>query len=350
MPRTYEKMHSVVRSLLAVDPDKEAEFDRALAVGELAAEARARDEAMRRGSRAAVRARSTRRSLRPVRQLLGLDAVEVAVTGAAPIPVEILEFFRALGLPLSEMYGLSETSGPSTWEAEHVRLGTVGRASRAWSCASPTTARCSAAVATSSVATSRTPSAPPRPRAPTAGSRPATSASSTAVGYLRIVDRKKELIITAGGKNISPANLEAALQGPAADRTGGAIGDGQPFVVALLVLDPDVAPAWAATHGITESTLDALVRDPMVLAEIDREVDDVNERFSHTRSRYATRRCSPTMATRLRGAHTHDEAQASRHRGEVRGRDRRLYSLIATAHVVALVPIRARRFERLAGA
>ena len=61
-----------------------------------------------------------------------------------------------------------------------------------------------------------------------------------------------------------------------------AIGDGQPYVVALLVLDPDVAPVWAAQHGVTASTLLELAADPVVRAEIEREVDEVNRRFSHT--------------------------------------------------------------------
>ena len=64
-------------------------------------------------------------------------------------------------------------------------------------------------------------------------------------GYLRIVDRKKELIITAGGKNISPANLEAALKAQPLIGQACVIGDDRPFISALVVLDPDVAPAWA---------------------------------------------------------------------------------------------------------
>ena len=103
VPRTYEKIHSAVRAFLATDADRAAAFDQALERGD--------DEV-----------------LRPVRQLLGLDAVECAVTAAAPIPVEVLQFFRALGIPLSEMYGLSESSGPVTWEPDDVRVGTVGRA------------------------------------------------------------------------------------------------------------------------------------------------------------------------------------------------------------------------------
>ena len=101
--------------------------------------------------------------------------------------------------------------------------------------------------ATCSSATSTTPRRPPRRSTPTAGSTPATSARWTTTATC-IVDRKKELIITAGGKNISPANLEAALNIPLVGQAC-AIGDRRPFVSALVVLDPDVAPVWAERTG-----------------------------------------------------------------------------------------------------
>jgi len=100
-----------------------------------------------------------------------------------------------------------------------------------------------------------------------------------AEGYLRIVDRKKELIITAGGKNISPANLEAALKSSPLIGQAAVIGDDRPYVSALVVLDPEVAPAWARSHGV-DTTLPELARDPTIVAEIEREVAGVNERFS----------------------------------------------------------------------
>src|SRR5438876_5126088 len=77
-------------------------------------------------------------------------------------------------------------------------------------------------------------------------------------GYLKIVERKKELIITAGGKNISPANLEAKLKAHPLVGTACVIGDGRPYLTALVVLDPDVAPAWAAQRGLEGSSLKEL--------------------------------------------------------------------------------------------
>ena len=99
-------------------------------------------------------------------------------------------------------------------------------------------------------------------------------------GYLKIVDRKKELIITAGGKNISPANLEAALKSFPLIGQVCVIGDQRPFISALLVLDPEVAPAWAANQGITETALAALAEHPEVLAELQRNVDGANAKFA----------------------------------------------------------------------
>ena len=213
-------------------------------------------------------------------ELLGLDAAEMAVSGAAPIPVEILAFFRGLGLPLSEIYGLSETSGPLTWEPERVRLGTVG----------PPIPGLDLRLGSDGEVQCRGGNVfrgylddPAR----TAEALSADGWFSTGdigeldpVGYLRIVDRKKELIITAGGKNISPANIEAALRAQPLIGQACVFGDGQPFIAGLLVLDPDVAPAWAAAHAVTDTAFDALADAPAVLAEIGREVDDANQRFA----------------------------------------------------------------------
>jgi long-chain acyl-CoA synthetase len=100
-------------------------------------------------------------------------------------------------------------------------------------------------------------------------------------GYVRIVDRKKELIITAGGKNISPANLEAALKLVPLVGQACAIGDQRPFVAALLVLDPEVAPAWARANGLGELTLPELAEHPAVIEQIERGVAEVMAGFNN---------------------------------------------------------------------
>jgi long-subunit acyl-CoA synthetase (AMP-forming) len=99
-------------------------------------------------------------------------------------------------------------------------------------------------------------------------------------GYLRIVDRKKELIITAGGKNISPANLESKLKAHSLIGTAAVIGDDRPFLTALIVLDPDVAPVWARQQGIEDASLEEISKHPLLQEEIGRAVEAVNEQVS----------------------------------------------------------------------
>ncbi len=100
-------------------------------------------------------------------------------------------------------------------------------------------------------------------------------------GYLKIVDRKKELIITAGGKNISPANLEAALKTVPLIGQACAIGDQRPFVAALVVLDPEVAAAWARSHAIEFSSVAELAENPTVVAEVEAGVEEAMKQFNH---------------------------------------------------------------------
>ena len=100
-------------------------------------------------------------------------------------------------------------------------------------------------------------------------------------GYLRIVDRKKELIITAAGKNMSPANIEATLKG-ASPLIGQAcaIGDGRPYNTALIVLDADFAPAWAAKHGLEGASLEELATDEGMRAAVQAGVDAANAKLA----------------------------------------------------------------------
>jgi len=100
-------------------------------------------------------------------------------------------------------------------------------------------------------------------------------------GYLRIIDRKKELIITAGGKNISPANLEAELKMIPLVGQACAIGDQRPFVSALVVLDGEVAPVWAKEHGIAFGSLAELAENPEIIAEVNRGLETAMAGFNN---------------------------------------------------------------------
>jgi long-subunit acyl-CoA synthetase (AMP-forming) len=219
------------------------------------------------------------------RKMLGLDEVAFCNVGAAPTPPEVIKFFHAMGVPLSELWGMSETTGAGTVNPpEHIRIGTVG---------------------------------PPAPgieikladedneillRGPIvmAGYRNNPEKTKETFtddgwlmtgdigefdeeGYLKIVDRKKELIIGASGKNMSPANIESHLKsaGPLIGQAV-AIGDGRPYNVALVTLDPDNLPGFLNEAGIDAdpSELDSLVENEKVVEAVQKEVDAANDQMA----------------------------------------------------------------------
>jgi long-chain acyl-CoA synthetase len=215
-----------------------------------------------------------------VRALVGLDALEFAVTGAAPIPAQLISWYRAIGVPMSEIYGLSETTGPMTWEPYNVKAGTVGRAFPGVDVflSSDGEVCCRGGNVFAGYLDDPTRTADALEDDGTFHSGDIGVFDDG--GYLRIVDRKKELIITAGGKNISPANLEAALKTIPAVGQACAIGDQRPFVSALLVLDPEVTPGWAKSLGVEGSSLAELAADPRVVAALDQAVADAMVGFN----------------------------------------------------------------------
>ncbi|HYV58430.1 MAG TPA: AMP-binding protein, partial [Acidimicrobiia bacterium] len=290
VPRIWEKVYAGVQAVIAADPAQKALFEHALEAG---------DDSV----------------LRPVRELLGLDQVIAAITGAAPIPVEILEFFRALGVPLAEIYGMSESSGPMTFDAVEVRIGTVGRAIPG----------CEVKLAEDGEVICRGGNVFRGYLSDPAKTADALDAAGwlhsgdigemDEDGYLRIVDRKKELIITAGGKNISPANLESALKAFPLIGQACVIGDRRPFVTALLVLDPEISPTWAKRRGVDDMTLSELAEHAEVRAEVERNVAEANKRFNNVEQvkRFAllgdewlpdSEELTPTMKLKRRGIYT----------------------------------------------
>ncbi len=277
VPRVWEKIFNGVNAALAANPENKAKFDEAVAAA-TAIKAAERDGTVTKEQLDAW-AFLDSVAFANVRALVGLDAVITAVTGAAAIPRPILEWYNAIGVPLSEIYGMSESSGPMTWSPNANHPGYVGQAIPG----------CDLAIAEDGEVLCR------------GGhvfqgyfQRPDTTADTLidgwlhsgdigeldADGYLRIVDRKKELIITSGGKNISPANLEAALKTIPLIGQAAAIGDNRKFCSAILVLDPEAAKVWATHHDRESVALTELARDPDVVAEVQRGVDEVNRQFA----------------------------------------------------------------------
>jgi long-chain acyl-CoA synthetase len=222
-----------------------------------------------------------RLALQPLRKRVGLDQVRVAVSGAAPIAAETLEFVLGLGLPVCEAWGMSELSALVTINPpDGIRIGTVGKPA----------AGVEIAVAEDGELLVRGPGLMKGYRNDPVQTAEAIDPSGWMHtgdvgafdddGYLRIVDRKKELIINSGGKNISPTNIENHVKsGCPLVGSVVAIGDRRPFIVALATLDPDAAATRAETLSVDASAA-ALAEHPEVIDEVQRGVDAANAKLS----------------------------------------------------------------------
>jgi long-chain acyl-CoA synthetase len=212
------------------------------------------------------------------RQKLGLDDVESCNVGAAPTPPEVIEFFHALGVPLAELWGMSETSGAGTCNPpDRIKIGTVG----------PPAPGIDIKLGDDGEVLLKGPIVMAGYRnQPEKTKETFTEDGWLMTGdigefdeenYLKIVDRKKELIINAAGKNMSPANIESKLKaaGPLIGQAI-AIGDRRPYNVALLTLDPDALPSLKQKLGIEDGLVEALAGDERVIELVQKEVDAAN--------------------------------------------------------------------------
>ncbi|HYN31438.1 MAG TPA: AMP-dependent synthetase/ligase [Ilumatobacteraceae bacterium] len=283
VPRVWEKLYAGVNAAVGADPDKAKAFNdavqAALPIAEKMTNGTATQEEIDTWNFLDQVAFQT------VRGLIGLDQAEICITGAAPLPAEILAWFRAIGVPLTEGYGMSETTAVLTW-SNNPKPGCVGRAGVGVELVIADDGEVLARGANMFVGYL----GQPEKTAETLDDDGWVHTGDIGVldddGYLKIVDRKKELIITAGGKNVSPANLEAELKMIPLVGQACAIGEQRPFMTALVVLDPDSSAAWARAHGLSgdDATMTALAENPEVLAEIDAGLIDVMSGFNNAES------------------------------------------------------------------
>jgi long-subunit acyl-CoA synthetase (AMP-forming) len=279
VPRVWEKIHAGVQAALSADPEAKRRFDEAVATADPIVERRTAGTATAEDD--ATWAFLDEAAFKNVRALIGLDDVQFAVTGAAPIPPELIRWYRSIGVPMSEVYGLSETTGPMTWDPYAVRVGTVGRAFPGVEVFLGDDGEVLCRGGNVFAGYLDDPEKTADALEPDGTFHSGDIGVIDEDGYLRIVDRKKELIITAGGKNISPANLEAAIKTIPAIGQACCVGDQRPFVSALVVLDPEVALGWFAGHGIDAASLAELAADPAAHDLLQRAVDEVMLRFSN---------------------------------------------------------------------
>ncbi|MFQ6170565.1 AMP-dependent synthetase/ligase [Oryzobacter sp. R7] len=210
--------------------------------------------------------------------------VQYAVSGGAPLGTRLGHFFRGIGVTILEGYGLTETTAPATVNLPSaLRIGTVGIPLPGVSVKVADDGE----VLIKGVNVFR-------------GYHGNEAASAEAIrdgwfhtgdlgdidadGFLKITGRKKEILVTAGGKNVAPAVLEDRLRAHPLVSQCIVVGDAKPFIAALITLDEEMYPAWAANHGLEGVTFAAARSDERVLAEIQKAVDDANTAVSKAES------------------------------------------------------------------
>jgi long-chain acyl-CoA synthetase len=216
----------------------------------------------------------------PARAALGLDRCEYFVSGAAPINADILKFFHAIGIPIAEVYGQTEDCGPTSLNPkDRIKIGTVG----------PPIPGVEVRIAGDGEVLVRGGNVFP-------GYYKNEEASAEMLeggwmhtgdvgvldedGYLTITDRKKDLIITAAGKNVAPQELENRLKYHPLVSQAVVIGDRRPFLTALITLDEEAVAKFAADRGLGTDDVAELSEHPEVLQAIEGGVEAVNAQFS----------------------------------------------------------------------
>jgi long-subunit acyl-CoA synthetase (AMP-forming) len=220
--------------------------------------------------------------LSKLRHALGLDQVRAAITGAAPIAPDALEFMTAIGVPVCECWGMSELTSMATVNRPGaIRIGTVGTAMTG---VELKLADDGELLARGDIVMKGYRNEPEKTAEAIDADGWMHSGDIATIdddGYVRIVDRKKELIINAAGKNMSPANIESAVHA-SSTLIGNvvAIGDNRPFNVALIVLDPDATASYAKQHGLTDGSPATLATDAGVHAAVEGAIKLANDRLS----------------------------------------------------------------------
>jgi len=282
VPRVWEKIQTGLSARLAAEPDeaRRAAVEGAMAVGLEYVEAHqhGRSPSPELVERyAAVDAAV----LTPMRALLGLDRVEWATSAAAPMPLSTARFFGGLGLRIYDVYGMTETTAAVTaCGPAQFRLGTVGRP----------LAGIEVRIAEDGEILARGPvTTPGYHRQPEATAELVDAEGWVHTGdlgrldddgFLVLVDRKKEMIITSSGKNVAPSNVENLLKESPVIGHALLFGEGRPYCVAVLTLDGEVAPVVAERLGIEAASLAELAQHPAILAMAQDAVDKANARLS----------------------------------------------------------------------
>jgi long-subunit acyl-CoA synthetase (AMP-forming) len=282
VPRIWEKLKAGLEAMQATQPEEQRRpVQEAVQAAVERVRLRQRGEPVPPELETKV-AQADEQMFSKLREMLGLDQVVAVNVGAAPTPVEVLEFFHAVGIELAELWGMSETCGSGTCNRPgQVKLGTVGPASPGIELKIAPDGELLVRGECVMLGYRNSPDKTDEALDPDGWLHTGDIGSIDDEGYLKIVDRKKEIIINAAGKNMSPANIEAAIKS-SSPLIGQAIciGEGRPYNTALIVLDADYAPQWAAQQGLASATLEELAHDEQAIAAVHAAVDEANKHLA----------------------------------------------------------------------
>jgi long-chain acyl-CoA synthetase len=281
VPRVYEKVHgAVIAKFDAETGAKRKLIDWALGVGR-------RVSALRRAGEPVPRALALQFRLADklvyskVKERLG-GRLTMAISGGAPLAPEIAEFFHAIDILLIEGYGLTEcTTAATTNTVEAFKFGTVGRPLPGTEVKLAEDGELLLKSETIFQGYFKEPEATAEVLGEDGWLRTGDIAEIDADGFVTITDRKKDIIVTAGGKNVAPQNLENDLKTSKYVSQAMVVGDKRPYVAALITLDPESVPAWAAERGLP-TDMETLAQTNEVRELVQGLVDEVNA----DRSRY----------------------------------------------------------------
>ncbi len=282
VPRIFEKLKAGLEAMLASLPEEQrapAEKGLQASLAKVRAE-QAGEEVPAEIAEAAAQADELLFS--GLRSQLGLDEALAVNVGAAPTPVEVLEFFHAIGIPIGELWGMSETCGLGTINPpDRIKIGTVGPPTPGVEIKLDDDGEVLVKADCVMPGYRNMPEKNEEAFGDEGWLRTGDIGEIDEDGYLQIVDRKKELIISAAGKNMSPANIESNLK-VASPLVGQAcaIGNGRPYNTALIVLDPDFAPVWASQNGLDGKSVADLAGEEAVGDAIQAAVDQANEKMA----------------------------------------------------------------------
>jgi long-chain acyl-CoA synthetase len=283
VPRIWEKLMAALEAGVAAEPDeaRRSATQQAIELGLRKVRAEQSGEPVPAEVREAWN-RADATIFSAIRAKLGFDRCESYVIGAAPAPLAVFEFFAAIGIPICEVWGMSETASIATLvPQDNLRFGSVGRAIPGVEIRLDEDGEVLVRGDTVMAGYRNQPEKTAETIGPDGWLRTGDVGRLDEDGFLTIIDRKKELIINAAGKNMSPANIEQQLkQGSPLIGQAMAIGDARPYNVALIVLDPDACGAFAAARGLADASCVAMAGEETVLEEVAAGVARANDHLS----------------------------------------------------------------------